>query len=200
MDVLDIGNNRIDDFARLTGIVGFKGLISLRVEGNPACREDPAISKTLAKEMPWLVEIDGVDSVVFGGGTETLNPDQITAAMRTANYSSSPQRKSRVMNNDNKTKGTSAVSTPASSSFTLSIASVMAEGQLTEKSHHTSSSSNLEGKDSTSKQKSKGADSDLRLDLATLAVAPKNPQSLSGIEYGLRRPSVRGGKHHGAHE
>jgi Leucine-rich repeat (LRR) protein len=73
LDVLDIGNNRIDEMNNLTSIVQFNGLISLRVEGNPVCREDRAIVQTLVNEMPNLLVIDGIDASIYGGGKQHLS-------------------------------------------------------------------------------------------------------------------------------
>lgn len=56
--------------------------MSLRVEGNPVCREDHAIVQTLVNEMPELLVIDGIDASIYGGGTlDIVTPSDLSTTL-----------------------------------------------------------------------------------------------------------------------
>ena len=93
MDVLDIGDNRIDVMESLTDIVQFRGLISLRVEGNPVCREDAAIVQTLVNEMQGLLVIDGIETSVYGGGRKVMEEETPRSVLREVEMLESRRRR-----------------------------------------------------------------------------------------------------------
>ena len=93
MDVLDIGDNRIDVMESLTDIVQFRGLISLRVEGNPVCREDAAIVQTLVNEMQGLLVIDGIETSVYSGGRKVMEEETPRSVLREVEMLESKRRR-----------------------------------------------------------------------------------------------------------
>ena len=118
LDVLDIGDNRIGDMNSLTDIVRFKGLMSLRVEGNPVCREDHAIVQTLVNEMPELLVIDGIDASIYGGGTlDIVTPRSVLQAVERKNRKS---KKEEMKQKGIESKTTSSLASSSSSSSSLS--------------------------------------------------------------------------------
>lgn len=174
LDVLDISSNRIDEFSQLTSIIEFKGLLSLQIAGNPVCRDDPTISRTIVKEMPWLLDIDGVDSIVLGGGTDTPDSSQILSSVAEAKEQQA---------DDNKLPPSS--SSAQRPSFTLSIASVLGEGKSVDQSE-------IEEKSASEGEKEQSDSASLmKLNLSDLSI---RKQLKSGEEFGLRRPLSSRGK------
>jgi Leucine-rich repeat (LRR) protein len=213
LDVLDIGDNRIDDMNSLTNIVRFSGLMSLRVEGNPVCREDHAIVQTLVNEMSELLVIDGIDASVYGGGNlDIVTPRSVLQAVERKNRGTKKGDQGKAAQNKSKSK-TSSPSKGSPNSLSKRSPNKRspknAKGSPKSQSQRTSPSSgsktsesftlsianlmtgyNTSKLPSGAKQRSSSSQSASRPSIVpNLHVA----KSQAGTNYGLRRPlSARG--------